>query len=59
MTRWSGLYRIPQQIVDAIAQEAHIEIERRERAYRQQRPALDVRGRTVVLIDDGLATGRR
>jgi putative phosphoribosyl transferase len=51
------LYRIPQQVVDAIATEEHTELERRERAYRHYRPALEVRGRTVVLIDDGLATG--
>jgi len=51
------LYRIPEQAVEAIAQDEQTELERRERAYRSQRPALDVRGRTVVLIDDGLATG--
>ena len=33
------------------------EAERRERLLRSERPALDVRGRTVILIDDGLATG--
>ncbi|HKS28676.1 MAG TPA: phosphoribosyltransferase [Pyrinomonadaceae bacterium] len=33
------------------------ELERRERFYRGRRPALDVRGRTVILVDDGLATG--
>jgi putative phosphoribosyl transferase len=51
------LYRIPAQVVDAIAQDEQTELDRRERAYRRQRPPLDVRGRTVVLIDDGLATG--
>jgi putative phosphoribosyl transferase len=33
------------------------ELERREREYRDGRPAANVRGRTVVLVDDGLATG--
>jgi predicted phosphoribosyltransferase len=33
------------------------ELERREQAYRDGRPPIDVRGRTVVLVDDGLATG--
>jgi putative phosphoribosyl transferase len=33
------------------------EIARREREYRGSRSALDVRGRTVILVDDGLATG--
>jgi len=33
------------------------ELERREREYRGDRPPLDVRGRVVILVDDGLATG--
>ena len=33
------------------------ELERRERVYRSGRPALDVEGRLVILVDDGLATG--
>jgi len=33
------------------------ELRRRELAYRGDRPAVDVRGRTVVVVDDGLATG--
>jgi predicted phosphoribosyltransferase len=33
------------------------ELERRERLYRGDRPPLPVRGRTVILVDDGLATG--
>ncbi len=33
------------------------EIERRMKAYRQERPPLDVQNKTVVLIDDGVATG--
>lgn len=34
-----------------------LEIDRRERLYRQGRPAPDMHGRTVVLVDDGIATG--
>jgi predicted phosphoribosyltransferase len=34
-----------------------MELARRERAYRRGRPPLDLKGRTVVLVDDGLATG--
>jgi len=30
---------------------------RREKAYRGERPAIDVRGRVVILVDDGIATG--
>jgi putative phosphoribosyl transferase len=33
------------------------ELQRRELLYRQDRPPVDVRGRTVILVDDGLATG--
>lgn len=41
---------------EIIAHERH-ELERRERAYRGTRPALDVSGKTVIVIDDGAATG--
>ncbi|WP_449560916.1 phosphoribosyltransferase family protein, partial [Mycolicibacterium mageritense] len=34
-----------------------VELARRERAYRGDRPPLDVTGRTVILVDDGIATG--
>ena len=43
--------------VDRVAERELRELERRERAYRGERPALDVSGRTVILVDDGLATG--
>ena len=46
-----------EQIVEAVTANELVEMERRERAYRDDRPPLDVRGRTVILIDDGLATG--
>jgi predicted phosphoribosyltransferase len=45
------------QIVDAVTATESKELERREQAYRAGRPAINVRGRTVLLIDDGLATG--
>ena len=45
------------QIVEAVTANELMEMERRERAYRDDRPPLDMRARTVVLIDDGLATG--
>jgi putative phosphoribosyl transferase len=48
---------IPDEVVDAIAAEEEREIERREREYRDGRPPIDVQGRTVILVDDGLATG--
>ena len=41
----------------AVASRELQELERRERAYRDDRPLPDVLGKTVILIDDGLATG--
>jgi putative phosphoribosyl transferase len=48
---------IPEHIIDSIAAEELKELKRRERAYRGNRPEPDVKGKTVILIDDGLATG--
>ena len=48
---------ISDEIVDAVAAKEERELERREREYRGGRAPVDVRGRTVILIDDGLATG--
>jgi predicted phosphoribosyltransferase len=49
--------RIPNEVIDAAAARELRELERRERAYRDDRPAPDVQGRTVILVDDGIATG--
>ena len=49
--------RIPQEVIDAVAAEEEQELKRREREYRGDRPPPQVRGRVVILIDDGLATG--
>jgi predicted phosphoribosyltransferase len=46
-----------EMIVEAVTANELMEMERRERAYRDGRPPPDVRGRSVILIDDGLATG--
>jgi putative phosphoribosyl transferase len=43
--------------VAEITAEETREVERRERDYRQDRPAPQLAGRTVILVDDGLATG--
>src|SRR5712671_410100 len=48
---------IPDEVIDAVAQRELQELERRERAYRGVRPFPEVRGKTVILVDDGLATG--
>src|SRR5262245_61427279 len=49
--------RIAAEVIAAVAQRELSELERRETLYREHRPPLDLRGRTVILIDDGLATG--
>ncbi|AGU49207.1 putative phosphoribosyltransferase [Variovorax paradoxus B4] len=43
--------------VDEVVRNEQHELERRERAYRGNRPAPDLHGRTAILVDDGLATG--
>jgi erythromycin esterase-like protein/predicted phosphoribosyltransferase len=48
---------IPAEWIEAIDAKERRELERRERAYRGDRPPPDVAGRTVILVDDGLATG--
>src|SRR5512135_1526004 len=48
---------IPGRVIEAVAARERRELERRERAYRGGRPAPEVRGRAVILVDDGLATG--
>src|SRR6202030_4316510 len=48
---------IPGYVIDAVAAREQPELGRRERLYRGGRPPPDVRGRTVILVDDGLATG--
>ena len=48
---------IPQDEIEAITARELEELRRREREYRGDRAPLDVRGRVVILIDDGLATG--
>jgi putative phosphoribosyl transferase len=49
--------RIPPEIVDAVTEREEAELARRERSYRGGREAPKLSGRTVVLVDDGLATG--
>jgi predicted phosphoribosyltransferase len=49
--------RIGPEVIDRIAAVEEAELRRRERQYRDDRPAPDVSGKTVILIDDGLATG--
>jgi predicted phosphoribosyltransferase len=48
---------ISREQIDATAEREGRELQRRELRYRDGRPPPDVRGRTVILLDDGLATG--
>jgi putative phosphoribosyl transferase len=50
-------YPVSRADLDAVTRAERVELERRERAYRDGRPLAPVRGRTVILVDDGLATG--
>jgi predicted phosphoribosyltransferase len=49
--------RISPQQLDAVIRAEDAELGRQERVYRGDRPPPDVSGRTVILVDDGLATG--
>jgi len=48
---------IPQAEIEQIAIRERAELDRRLTAYRGNRPPVEVRGKTVLLVDDGLATG--
>jgi predicted phosphoribosyltransferase len=49
--------QIPRAAVEQAEAREGAELQRRQRLYRASRPAFDLGGRTVILIDDGLATG--
>jgi len=48
---------ISPEVIEAVSSREKLEIERRERVYRDGCSPIQVEGRTVILIDDGLATG--
>ncbi len=48
---------IPRSVVEQVAAREQFELERRDRAYRGDRVMPPLHGRTVILVDDGLATG--
>jgi predicted phosphoribosyltransferase len=52
---WS--MRVPPEMIDMVAERELRELRRREDAYRQGQPPIDLYGKTVILVDDGLATG--
>jgi len=49
--------RLDDRAIDSVTAKELAELKRREQAYRGNLPEPDVRGRTVILVDDGLATG--
>lgn len=48
---------ISQPMIERITGREKMELERREHLYRTGKPVADVRGKTVIIVDDGLATG--
>lgn len=54
VVNWLG---IPRDTIDRVAGMERQELQRRDRIYRGDRPILDVQHRTVILVDDGIATG--
>ena len=52
-----ALAGLTDDIIDAVAAREERELERRERLYRGGRPPLSLAGRTIIIVDDGLATG--
>jgi putative phosphoribosyl transferase len=54
LVQWYG---VPEAAIDAVVREEEAELRRREWEYRGDLPPLDLGKRTVILIDDGLATG--
>jgi len=50
-------YRVPKEVLEEVLERETRELERREALYRKGQPPLEIAGRTVILVDDGLATG--
>jgi predicted phosphoribosyltransferase len=50
-------YGADAHVIGDLAKEAQRELDRRERLYRDEHPAIEVDGRVAILVDDGLATG--
>ena len=48
---------IPPEMIEQLAERERLEIERRDKVYHLDRPALPLHGKSVIVVDDGLATG--
>lgn len=60
--RWLDLeviraLRISDEAIESVTTAEVKELKRRERAYRGEQPPLNVKGKTVIVVDDGIATG--
>lgn len=49
--------KIPESVIDEVTNEELRELQRREKLYRSSRQMIDLKGKTVIIVDDGLATG--
>jgi putative phosphoribosyl transferase len=50
-------FRIPERVIADVAAREALELERQERTYREDRPYPSIPGKSIILVDDGLATG--
>jgi putative phosphoribosyl transferase len=48
---------IPDEVIEAVGARERVELKRRELAYRGHAAAPEVKGKTIILVDDGIATG--
>ncbi len=55
--RLTAEFSVSETVLQALIARERQELRRREGVFREGRPPLDLRGRTVILVDDGLATG--
>ena len=49
--------RIPDHVIEQVTAEEYRELQRRERAYRDDLPPPEVEGKVIIVVDDGIATG--
>lgn len=52
-----SLAGVPEATIASVERRERAELERREKAYRGDRPPARIEGRTIILVDDGVATG--
>ncbi|MGC2374216.1 MAG: phosphoribosyltransferase family protein, partial [Solirubrobacteraceae bacterium] len=55
--RSAGMLGVTGAVLDATLERESLELRRRVEHYRDGRPPIPVKGRTVIVVDDGLATG--